>query len=122
MKTEKVKANWQLSDLRKSYQEYGIGQRRLKELQDGCAEGRYSPETLQKACRGLGSIAPYILLSVTENLSYDALRVRWELKEIERPPIGRSDFYGIRRRFYHNLDLLLESEPGDVPMEEKKGV
>lgn len=54
-----------------------------------------------------GMISEYILLSVTKNLSYDDLERMWTLKEIERIPIGRSDFYGYRRLFYSLMDKEL---------------
>lgn len=79
---------------------------RTEKLCNGCAKGKYSPETLQEACRGLEFIKPF----VTKSKSYDALRIKWQLKEIEQMPCCRTDFYGFRRRFYHNLDVILREE------------
>lgn len=36
----------------------------------------------------------------TIKASYEGLQTLWELREIERMPCGRSDFYGWRREFY----------------------
>lgn len=44
---------------------------------------------------------------------------KWELKVIKRPPVGRSDFYGYRRRFYYNLDCLLRTERGNASVKER---
>lgn len=95
---------------RLGFEAYNISRERYLELRNGCATGKYSPETLRKACRGFEFVAPWILLSVTENRSYDAMEIKWELSEIERIPVGRSDFYGFRRKFYHNLDVILREE------------
>lgn len=92
---------------RLGYSEYGISRARYIELRNGCAEGKYSPETLQEACRGLEFIEPWIIPSVTKSKSYD--RIEFDL-QLGRVPVGRTDFYGFRRKFYHNLDLILKKE------------
>ncbi len=53
-------------------------------------------------------IAEYILLSVTQNISYDGLEKLWGRGEIEQIPYCRTDFYGIRRYFYHLFDLEIK--------------
>ena len=95
---------------RLGFDAYNISRERYLELCNGCTEGKYSPETLSKACRGLEFIKPWIILSVTKSKSYDALKIKWQLKEIEQMPCCRTDFYGFRRKFYYNLDCLLSSE------------
>ena len=92
---------------RMGYSEYGISRERYLELCNGCAEGKYNPETLSKACRGLEFIKPWIILSVTKSKSYDLIEFN---SELGRVPVGRSDFYGFRRKFYHNLDVILREE------------
>ena len=92
------------------YSEYGMSRERYLELRNGCAAGKYGLETLQEACRGLEFIEPWIILSVTKSKSYDALEIKWQLKEIEQMPCCRTDFYGFRRKFYHNLDVILREE------------
>jgi len=95
---------------RMGYSEYGISRERYLELHNGCAAGKYSRETLSKACEEFKFLEPWILLSVTKDCSYDAMMIKWELRELERPAVGRSDFYGFRRKFYHNLDVILREE------------
>lgn len=92
---------------RLGYHEYGINKRHLLELQQGCQTGQFSPETLSKACEGFRFIEPWIILSVTKSKSYDLIEFDFKLGRI---PIGRSDFYGFRRKFYHNLDVILREE------------
>ena len=92
---------------RLSFEAYSISRERYIELRDGCAAGKYSRETLSKACRGLEFIEPWIILSVTKSKSYDLIELDYKLGRI---PIGRSDFYGFRRKFYHNLDVILREE------------
>lgn len=82
---------------------YNISRERYIELRNGCVEGKYRPETLREACRGLEFIEPWIILSVTKSKSYDSIEYDFQLGRI---PVGRTDFYGYRRRFYSNLDRL----------------
>ncbi len=96
---------------RMGYNEYGISRERYIELRNGCMTGRYNRRTLSKACIGLEFIEPWIILSVTKSKSYDLIEFSAKLGRI---PIGRSDFYGFRRKFYHNLDCLLRSEQKSV--------
>ena len=89
---------------RRPWQHYGITKERYGQLTEYIQSGRYASLASQAAHRANEMIADYILLSVTQNKSYDALRVKWELKEMERIPYCRTDFYGIRRYFYHLFD------------------
>lgn len=79
---------------------YGLTDERVEELEKLIQSGRYASVVRQAAYTANKTIAEYILLSVTQNKSYDALRVKWELKEMERIPYCRTDFYGIRRHFF----------------------
>lgn len=103
------KNNKQSSDVRDQaiprlgYDYYGLNERRVKELQNGCGGGKYPQETLQEACAGFEWIMPWILLSVQKKRSYDLLEFD---SMLGRVPCGRSDFYGLRRRFFYNLDRL----------------
>lgn len=92
---------------RKSWNDYGISRDRYLELRNGCRQGHYSHKTLSQACRGFEFIRPWIILSVTQNRPYDKLEFDSKLGRI---PIGRTDFYGCRRLFYHNLDVALKKE------------
>ena len=64
----------------------------------------YTSLASQAAHTANETIAEYLILSVTQNKSYDALRVKWELKEMEQIPYCRTDFYGIRRYFMSLFD------------------
>ena len=90
---------------RHSLKYYGLTDERVGELEKLIQSGRYASLASQAAHRANKDIAEYILLSVAQNKSYDALRVKWELGEIERIPYGKTDFYGIRRYFIHLMDL-----------------
>lgn len=85
---------------RYSWEYYGITKERYRQLTECIQSGRYASLASQAAHTANEMIAEYILLSVTQNKSYDALRVKWELKEMERIPYCRTDFYGIRRYFF----------------------
>ena len=98
---------------RRSYAEYGIAKQRLAELQDGCKNGAYPPERLKAACLGIEAVSPWILLSVRQGKSFDRLQISWELREMERPPYCRTDFYSYRRRFFANLDKELKERDAD---------
>lgn len=92
---------------RHSWQYYGIGKERYRQLTEYIQSGRYAPVARQAAHTANKEIAEYILLSVTENLSYDELQKMWELKKIERMACCRTDFYGYRRLFYSLMDREL---------------
>lgn len=79
---------------------YGISKAREKQLTEYIRSGRYASVARQAAYTTNKDIAEYILLSVTENLSYDELQKMWELKKIERMACCRTDFYGYRRLFF----------------------
>ena len=83
---------------------YGISKERHKQLTEYIQFGGYASLVLQAAHTANKDIAKYILLSVTKNLSYEGLQRLWELREIERVPCGRTDFYGYRRYFYSIFD------------------
>lgn len=85
---------------RHSLSYYGISKAREKQLTEYIQSGRYASVARQTAHTVNKDIAEYILLSVTENLSYDELQKMWELKKIERMACCRTDFYGIRRYFF----------------------
>lgn len=93
---------------RRSWQYYGISKERYRQLTEYIQSGRYAPVACQAAYTANKDIAEYILLSVTENLSYDELQKMWELRKIKRMPCCRTDFYSYRRYFYHLLDEKLK--------------
>lgn len=79
---------------------YGISKERYRQLTEYIQSGRYTHVARQAAHTANKDIAKYILLSVMKNKSYDALKKKWELKEMEQIPYCRTDFYGIRRYFF----------------------
>lgn len=101
---------------RLGYSKYGMSREKYLELRNGCAAGKYSLKMLQEACREFEFIEPWIILSVTKSKSYD--RLEFDL-QLGRVPVGRTDFYGFRRKFYHNLDCLLRAEQKDASRERK---
>lgn len=107
METRIRKSNGYAGNPRQSYDFYGLDRQRVEELKEYCKAGVYPSEMLQKACNGFEWLAPWILLSVQQGLSYDFLEFDMELGRV---PAGKSDFYGFRRKFYHNLDVLLKAE------------
>lgn len=103
---EKVAEN--TKDIRASWQDYGISKERYLELQEIVRSGRYDAAVRSAAYTANKDIAEYLIKSVVECKSYDELQKKWELGEMERMPFGRSNFYGIRRLFFHYLDLALK--------------
>lgn len=95
-------------DIRASWQDYGISKERYLELQEVVRSGRYEAVVRFAAYTANKDIADYLIKSVVECKSYDELQKKWDLGEIERMPFGRSNFYGIRRLFFHYLDLALK--------------
>lgn len=90
---------------RYSLEHYGISKERHRQLTEYIQSNRYASVARQAAHIANKYIEEYLLLSVTENLSYDELQKMWELKKIERMACCRTDFYGYRRLFYHLFDL-----------------
>lgn len=88
---------------------------------DGMPKGNYKENplermairnvTYQKDCEMIEQAAmaassefyQYIIKSVTNGLSYGFIEYDEHLGRI---PIGKTEFYAIRRRFYHFLDLI----------------
>ncbi len=92
---------------RYSFKHYGLSDERVKELEKLIRSGeeKYIPIASQAAYKANKIIYGHILLSVQRNLSYEGLEKLWARGEIERIPYGKTDFYGIRRYFYHLFDL-----------------
>ncbi len=93
-----------------TWQDYGISKKRYRELKELCQSGKYSSLVRSAAHTAAPDIEGYIYLSVTKNMSYRAFEIKWELGEMERMPYNHNDFYGFRRKFYHNLDVILREE------------
>ncbi len=86
--------------MRKNYADYGLTGRRVKELLEECHAGKYSAQVRTAAYKACPIAAEHIILSITQNKSYDILE--FDLK-LGRVSVGRSDFYGYRR---HTLAIL----------------
>lgn len=114
MSKEKRRSNNFKASTRPSYAKLGISIEKLCELQNGCRAGIYSSEILSKACAEFKFVEMWILLSVTKGYSYDTMMIKWELRELERAPVGKNDFYAYRRIFFHNLDSLLKHKQENV--------
>lgn len=99
----------QRENTRDSYADYGITPKRLEELKMIARLGKHDDLVRSAAHTANQDLAEYILLSVTQNKSYDALEKMWARGEIERIPYGRTDFYGTRRLFFHYLDMGLKN-------------
>lgn len=96
--------------IRASYGDYGITPERLNELIDIVKSNKHDAVVLSAAHRADEHAAEHIVLSVKRNMSYEALEARQAAGKIERITLGRSDFYGTRRLFFHYLDTALMSE------------
>lgn len=90
---------------RYSWDYYGISKERYRQLTEYIQSGRYTALTSQSAHTANEMIAEYLIISIVENKSYDALEKMWARGEIERIPYGKTDFYGVRRYFMHLMDL-----------------
>ncbi len=89
---------------RHSWQYYGINKERYRQLTEYIQSGRYASLVSQAAHTANETIAEYLIISIAENKSYDALEKMWARGEIERIPYGKTDFYGIRRYFMSIMD------------------
>lgn len=92
---------------RTSLADYGLTEERCRELAALVCSGKYADIVTSAACAASDTLAPWLVKSVVERLSYDKLERMWDLGKIERAPVGRSDFYAYRRKFYYNLDVIL---------------
>lgn len=90
---------------RHSWEYYGITKPRYRQLTEYIQSGRYTTIALKAAHTANEMIAEYLIISIAENKSYDALEKMWARGKIERIPYGKTDFYGIRRYFMHLMDL-----------------
>ncbi len=93
--------------MRKSYADHGITDKKVKGLLRECRAGKYGAQVRTAAYKVNPLIAEYIILSIMEKKSYDALEIKMELGEMERIPFGRSDFYALRLHTLVILDNML---------------
>ena len=88
-----------------TFDNYGITAERYKELRAVCRSGEHSDTVRLAAYTAAPDIAEYILLSATENKTFERVEFDEKLGQI---PCCRTDFYGHRRLFYHHLDQQLK--------------
>ena len=100
-KAEKAKS------IRASWEDYGIDKARYMELQEIIRSGKHDDLVRSAACAADKGAAEHIILSVKENLSYKYIEFHHKLG---RCPLGRTNFYGARRLFFHYLDAALKKE------------
>ncbi len=93
--------------MRKSYADYGLTDRRAKELLEECHAGKYSAQVRTAAYKACPIAAEHIILSIMQNKSYDILEFDLKLGRIS---VGRSDFYGYRRYALAILNNMLEGK------------
>lgn len=69
-------------------------------------------EMIERAAVAASSeIYPYIIRSVTNDLSFPYIEYDEKLGRI---PVGKTEFYGYRRLFYHYLDLIKSGDKLDL--------
>lgn len=110
-KAEKAK------NIRASWADYDISVERRRELQEIAKSDEYAGVVLDCALRADRKSAGHIVLSVAEGLSYEHVEFH---ERLGRCPLGRSDFYGARRLFFHYLDCALRGEETKI-QEERNG-
>ena len=98
-------------NLRASWEDYGIDKERLGELWGIAKSGKYADVVLSAANAADEKAAGHSILSVRKNLSYERLEYH---ERLGRCPLGRTDFYGARRLFFHYLDCALKSGKASV--------
>lgn len=92
-------------NIRATWSDYGISPQRLDELMQVVRSGEYDDVALSAAHMADEKAAEHILLSVKGNLSYERLEFH---DKLGRCTLGRTDFYGARRLFFHYLDCTLK--------------
>lgn len=99
--------------IRLPWSAYGIDEERHQELLEAARSGKHDAEVLSAAVKADQQAAKHIVLSVKENLSYEALEAKQASGKIEMITLGRTDFYGARRLFFHFLDCALREMQGN---------
>lgn len=115
------KAAAKAKNIRASWGDYGITPERLNELTGIVRSGQHDDLVLSAARKADESAAEHIIMSVKENASYEALEAKQAAGKIERIALGRSDFYGARRLFFHYLDTALSEIQTGKSEEVKNG-
>ncbi len=93
-------------NVRASWGDYGITDERRLELKKIARSDEYAGMVFSAALAADRMAAGHIILSVTKKFSYEKLEFH---ERLGRCPLGRTDFYGTRRLFFHYLDMALKS-------------
>lgn len=102
-----LSSEYLIDDYGDAWADYGIDKKRCRELQEIAKSDEYAKIVLDCALRADRKSAGHIVLSVAEGLSYEHVEFH---ERLGRCPLGRSDFYGARRLFFHYLDCALRGE------------
>lgn len=101
-------------NIRLPWSAYGITEERYNELLEVVRSGQYDVEVLTAAVRANRQAAGHIILSVMEGVSYEHLEFH---ERLGRCALGRTNFYGARRLFFHYLDCALKEPPKENSVE-----
>lgn len=101
-------------NIRLPWSAYGITEERYQELLEAARSGQYDTEVHLAALKADRQAADHIILSVVEGVSYEHLEFH---ERLGRCTLGRTNFYGARRLFFHYLDLALKENHKQI----KKG-
>lgn len=96
-------------NIRLPWSAYGIGKERMRELMQIAKMDEYADLVLAAAIKANRQAADHIILSVTRSIPFDFLEFH---EKLGRCSLGRSDFYGVRRLFFHYLDVALKQLQG----------
>lgn len=73
---------------------------------------KYDCEMIEEAAELTSKeLAPFLLKSVTQDLTYELLEFDEELGRI---PVGKTDFYGYRRRFFYYLQKIKIGDKSNI--------
>ena len=101
-------------NIRLPWSAYGITEERYHELLEAARSGRHDAEVLSAAVKADRQAAGHIILSVVEGVSYEHLEFH---EGLGRCALGRTNFYGARRLFFHYLDCALKELPKENSVE-----
>lgn len=107
-------------NIRLPWSAYGIGKERARKLMRIAKMDEYADLVLAAAIKADRQAAGHIVLSVVRGIPYDYLEFH---DRLGRCSLGRTDFYGARRLFFHYLDVALRERQGDSgePVVQKEG-
>ena len=113
------KAYWErkarVGNIRLPWSAYGITPERRKELVEIAKSGEYANMVFAAVLQAAHLAAGHIVYSVTNGIPYDYLEFH---ESLGRCTLGRTDFYGARRLFFHYLDVALKDAHGTLPIAE----